>query len=897
MPAVGHYDTNVIKAAYEELYSTSKCILEKVNISLDNCLKDKVDAAEMSNELERLQRKLLTYCLKSVKELPNGLYKYINEGIILDFLHDDVHLWNTLDRLYHIFTGNGIDDLKVLWECGNLCYKLNRYSEAIEYLKCYIDRIKEDDSWRGSIPLNNDIARACVKIGYCYEFKNDFFKALYIYDKIKNSHDIDEIDATFRESIETYLEIPVGYENLDDDIKKDIEHGFGHFYNELVLFSKERNMSKLTNRRRADFLRLGNVIMYNIACEKSTYLSCLGTNHSEYSEFMEAIDILDFAIKNGAFNWPGTQIPNEHLINRVDFYKGHAFMYCGMFDEAQKCFDKIKSYCVKYDDNDGYAHLAIYQAFLALLEKGLSEVSGQQIIDLIEGLKRYKPSLYSNIQMIDEREMLIHLLNALIFINILMFKENPGDFVNAYYERGYVGDIIRDLAIELVETLRSMERIDGVKLFDDFPGYQEDEESMYQLINYYGKNLLYIGEHLEHVNDFKAISEGTFYNLLGNYPLLLNAKPSAKTVENLKKLKVHQTIVVSSNYTDFAMNNLSDVSCIFCATTDMLNYGCIVAVYGLICKELLSQRPFLGMSPTKITQIYVYRPRQYKGLFKTITYSFDEPCAEGFSDLIDCYGMKYNSFLQGSSEANHPKQHYDFFEKLDGHITNASYKDKISGIIYQPKYISNDDDNKCVWLYKFYDSLIVIDNGKDRICFYKRYRNCLKAKKPYNNMNSGFPNINSKYKRVSVRKCENCKKNVRKVYAEFLPFDNSTSNWPEVQKFIVESLLNNILFIKTSLNNVKQLLCFKLMPMTADVSGYIYILCSELMNLSEIEILQTEILKNFCHEYFQCDTLQMDKTVEELFETDLSSSDYIKNRKVNDTIINGLHDLVGKIDE
>ena len=149
-----------------------------------------------------------------------------------------------------------------------------------------------------------------------------------------------------------------------------------------------------------------------------------------------------------------------------------------------------------------------------------------------------------------------------------------------------------------------------------------------------------------------------------------------------------------------------------------------------------------------------------------------------------------------------------------------------------------------------------------------------------------------------MRKCENCKRNVRKVYAEYLSFDKNTSSWPDIQKFIIENLLNNILFVKSSINNVKQLLCFKLMPITANASGYIYILCAELMTSSEIEILQTEILKNFCHEYFQCDTPQtipVDKTVEELSEPNLSSSSHIEDRKDSDTIINGLHDLVGKL--
>lgn len=900
MSAVGHYDTEVIKKAYDELYFSSKNILEKANISLAYCLTDTVDATEMSNELEKMQQKLLHYCLESVNELPNGLYKYINEGIILDFLHDDEHLWITLDRLYHVFTGNGIDDTKVLWECGNLCYKLNRYSEVIEYLKCYINRIKDNDVWRNNIHLNNDIARACVKIGYCYEFENDFFKALYIYDKIKNSHNIEEVDVSFVKSIESYLEIAIDYADLEDDIKKDIDHGFGHFYNELVLFSKDKEISKINDKMKAIFLQSGNRIMYDISCERSNYLSCLGTNHSEYSEFNEAIDILNFAIENGAFNWPGTQIPNDHLINRVEFYKGHAYMYCGMFKEAQECFDKIKIYCIKHKDNDGYAHLAIYQAFLVLLENGLSEVNGQQIVEHLEELKRYKPSLYSNIQMIDEREMLIHLLNALIFVNILMFKDEPGDFINAYYERGYVGDIIRDLAIELVETLKSMEKIVGRKLFDNIPYCQETKESLYKLVNYYGKNLLCVGNCPGNVDGFKVISETDFFNFLGNYPLLLNTEPQVSVVKKLKnKLTDHHTVIVSNNYMDFAMNNLSNVSCIFCETKDMLNYGCIVATYGLICKELLAQRPFLGMSPTKITQIYVYRPRQYKGLFKTITFSFDARCADGFDDLINCCNIQYNNFLQGSCEANHPKQHYDFMKIVDHHIVNSSYKNKISGVIYQPKYITNNDENKCVWLYKFYDSLVLLDNDKDKIGFYKRYRNCIRTKRPYSNMNYGFPNTTKKLKKVSVHRCKDCKKNVRKVYAEYFSFENNSADWLNIQRFILEDLLNNMLFVKTSVNNIKQFMCFKLMPITADISGYIYIICSELMDTHEEEVLQAELLKIFCHEYFQCDMteeIMVEKETGETSEPDLQSgivSD-IEQRTVKDTIINGLNDLVGK---
>ena len=89
------------------------------------------------------------------------------------------------------------------------------------------------------------------------------------------------------------------------------------------------------------------------------------------------------------------------------------------------------------------------------------------------------------------------------------------------------------------------------------------------------------------------------------------------------------------------------------------------------------------------------------------------------------------------------------------------------------------------------------------------------------------------------------------------------------------------------------------MPITANVSGYIYFLCNELMTSSEIETLQTELLNKFCHEYFQCDALQtilVDKTVKEFSESDLSSLSKNEDRTVSDTIINGLNDLMGKFD-
>ena len=901
MPAVGHYDISEIKRAYNELYNSSKSILDKASVSLPYCLKDTSDATEMSNELESMQQKLLQYCLESLDEIPNGLYKYINQGIIFDYLHDDEHLWSTLDQMYHVFTGNGIDDIKVLWECGNLCYKLNRYSEAIEYFKCYIDRIKVDNLWCHNIQLNNDIARACVKIGYCYEFENDFFKALYIYDKIKNSHGILEVDDPFVKSIERYLEITIEYDDLADDIKKDIDHGFGHFYNELVLFSKDKEISKINDKMKAAFLQSGNKIMYDISCEKSRYLSCLGTNHSEYSEFNEAIDILNFAIEKGAFNWSGTQIPNEHLINRVEFYKGHAYMYCGMFKEAQECFDKIKIYCTKHKDNDGFAHLAIYQAFLVLLENGLSEVSGQQIMECLQELKKYKPSLYSNIQMIDEREMLIHLLNALIFVNILMFKDEPGDFINAYYERGYVGDIIRDLAIELVETLKSMEKIVGRKLLENIPTLQETEESIYQLVNYYGVNMLWVGNYPRNVNGFKSVSETDFFGLLDNYPLLINSDIPINVLVKFKKVITdHHTIIVSNDYADFVMNHFPNIPCIFCETKDMLNYGCIATTYGIISKELLAQKPFLGMSPTKITQIYVYRPRQYKGLFKTITSSFDQGGADGFDHLINRCNIRYRNFLQGSCEANHPKQHYKFMEIVDCYIANSSFKDKISGIIYQPKYITSNDENKCVWLYKFYDSLIILDNDRDNIGFYKRYRNCIRTKKPYNNKNYGFPSTANNIKKVFVHKCKDCKKNVRKVYAEYYSSSKNMTSWVNNQKFILEDILNQMLFVKVSVNNIKQFICFKFMPIAADISGYFYIMCGELMTSKEECELQEELLKIFCHEYFQCETtgeMLVEKQKNDVAKKNNIQGEninHIKSESVTDTIINGLNDLVGK---
>lgn len=851
MEATGKYDINEIRNTFDTLKSEATELLKFGGFKVNAEWEQTNIISKAVKTLSCLQNELLKHCLDEIDVMPGGLNWLINKAVILDYLHDDIAVWKILTKLRTLFDNDLISDYRILWECGDLCYKLNRYDESIEYYKkyIYVSRHTQD---LDDPNVYNLIGHACIKIGYCYEFKNEFSKALCIYTLITGNVDpyVKEIvPVSFVDEIKDLIS-GIEFSELSEDNSYDLKHGLGHFYNEFVLFPESNEIISRINDYKKDFLYKANNTFYNIACERGRYYSCLGTNHSEHNEFLEAVQIIDFAIDAGIFNYGTTQVKNQHLIQRLNFYKAHAYMYCGEFEKAHNCFDSFEQYCKEYEDNDGFAHLAIYKAYLMMLERGLNNLTYNEIESALIKLRQYKPSLYSNIQMIDERKMLIHLLNSLLLVKILLGNEIEED--------EYLMSILNPLAalpIELYKSIKAMETNSGRELFESGKlnyTYKEDGSQVY-LLNYLGINILWIGDIPDNVTTHYEITERYFQKASSKHYLVIN--DSVDNIDFFKQNPDYLTsckgVIVDRDYTVSLRNKYPELKFMNCEREDLLHYAYILAAYGLVCSAFLEQKPFLGMSPTKITQQYVYRPRVYTGLYFN---DCETTNSEYFGNEINKSNSEFDKQTKIANSINNPEGIVEYVDLVDKLITDNSIIEKVSGLIFQPGLVGSASQ-RSTWIYKFYGSDIIVDNRQDKNKFYLRFRNITKTKIPYSNIvYSEFPDFNNRKERKQFVKCDDCDKRVTRIKGEYAFAKSSDKDWGKVLSFFENEILKNILYINYSCNDIKGLVCVHT-DSGASVSsdGYLFMVLNAELTDQELNDLVSLVLKAFCRTYFKCD--------------------------------------------
>ena len=722
----GQKETDLF-ASYLYRYAEKYGIISKTRSRLENVYDDLIDRGlylirratdvkyNYSTGIERLIERIdpmrefcFIFCLVSIDvfAVPTKTCTLINKAVILDALKDG----KALKKILKIIDNCKPKKSALLWECGTLHYKTCNYSVAIEYFYKFLGAYTtehEDVSQNDS-----NILDAIYKIAYCYEFtEKDINKALYIFSKLFLKYDpkmygeflTDDLkdhinkfyetvertsDPIFTDLLNKYILLANIPDDINDKNNTELLHGFAHFINEMIIFKeviKQKNLMDANN------------IMYAAACRSNIFCTCLGTNFSENKDFDDAISLFEYMLEKNIFD-----IHKQlHLRLEVVFYLAHAYLFSGNLSDARKKLAEFKEYCETLKDKDGLAHWAIYEAYLTLFEShNYLDITDSTIRLIVNQLENNRPSFYTTINIWKQWRFIRGLYFALSALKICLTSEgfsdpNTSDNIIAHLE----------ICLRQAKLLPSLK---SYKISNNGLTYYciEDTENTDSAKNKWGGRIYYMGslenvdlsftEYVGEKNGDSDYAFGAMKDTVVTPFFVINSSDSeqikqAIAIVNAKKdSRWYLTQAVSDVYTHaITADNIAVVS--DTTPTNLLKYVYIELLFEIAVNKLKKPLLFLGLAPTKMTQLYKFNIRKIDGL-----HPLDNSTQHSSTAFLS---NRIKSAIQGvkastDKETKEIQRGRDIFDCLKKSLVDHDLNEKVLAQFFIP-----DNKNTKPWLY------------------------------------------------------------------------------------------------------------------------------------------------------------------------------------------------------
>lgn len=843
------------------------------------------------NFLDKLREYCFVFCLVSIDVYAPtvSIESKINKAVVFDSLKDGASLKAVCEKIneFHKMERNISADL--LWECGNLNYKIGEYDIAREYFYSYIEEcLKNAERTQSN---RNDILDAFYRIAYCHEFNNpnNVSMALYIYAKIILLNDS---DAYAKFQISSINEIRDKWIPTDEQSKKELAridslidncvipsndwnknnielfHGISHLLNELVLYYPKVQDAPpcLTKNNPKILLRIASRLMYAAACRKPLFFTCLGTNHSENREFDNAITIFNFILTKLLTDGK----KDIHLRMEVIFYLAHAYLYAGKYAEAEKQLNEFKKYCELLNDKEGFAHLAIYNVFL-MLNKASShfDISSNMIKSALSQLSEYEPSVYTTKKIQIEWRRLTDFLTALLALKEL-FEDSTSDTLAL---KTAIKSVSRcsDNEYLLNKLPFTRHKKDGYEFARIHNGKCSDDVIYYLNDNIVLQDDLFTEEKTESQNDFALpISDKSV-------PIIVFTKNDAESINWLKNVLLGRTFClyvsaeIYNELSDFSQATGSDIIPIFDVNVqNILKYAYLHLAYNAITRSFFEPRAFLGLAPTKMTQfMYKFNIRKINTLYEPRSKNDQVPMSEiqnKFQSISTMQKIEYGKNYLKESEKM-------LFQQLCKIAENHSESENIIASIYLPLPKSGSH-----WYYNISDTLLspglpAVYTDDRRIIdvnnFYCEFTNKPHSKDPYHpgeKITRDFLNKNVKRQFDVTHDCGWIRKtNCAHVLIQPIVHQSDNENFR-----FVENLLQTILLFDTNSNKVDSMLLVRL-----NTHAFFIILFNKAVDSSTWHNTAKQLV-----EYFYNATLEKSVMRTQTASINLTGKDKIDERKV-----------------
>lgn len=777
-----------------------------------------IENTEQYDIIDSMREYCFVLCLASIDVYAPtaSIETRINKAVIFDALKDGDSLKQACSDTNSYYRISPTYSPDLLWECGTLNYKICEYENAITYFYAYIDEYtKLKNITSGEQDTSGDILDACYRIAYCYEFTDEISLGLYLFAKIFFLNDksaftnfsiceLEEIkkwlpkrDTITEEinkidSIVELCRVPLEKENKNNT---ELIHGISHLINELViLYPKVKSAPKsLLSHKPLYLLRIANRLMYAAACRKSIFFTCLGTNHSENNEFEDAQRIFKFILDKNIFD----EKREVHLRMEVEFYLAHAYLFSNNYTQAEKRLNKFSKYCELLNDKEGLAHLALYEVYI-MLNKASDHFSLNtfELKARLSQLDRNKPSYYTTKKIQEEWKRLRKFLIAFIALRE-MFERNTSQTnildvtLKRFLQCANDEILLRKLKCRKYKKGNyEFFRIDNGKCSDD-------------IIYYIGDlSILLESQYLEMLDSGKEVYEfGEPNQTNDNTPPIVVLATTDKdkiqwAVNALRGRDVCYYLtsdVASENYNSISGITSDIVTIDGVAVNNLINYAYLQLVYTTITRSFFEPRVFLGLAPTKITQLYKYNVRKTKGLHDSPNATQIFPLNEVHERFIAISSGHKNRY----SEAQIKNDQAKIFEALvEVMQENREARKYYIGAIYIPQKPNNN------WYFTLKEQLInsgfselyMGDKITDDKELHLEFCSKKLSKKPYETEKDDlrlFLNKHLKRKKIELHNCAwvsktNC------AHIVFQPIDHKKGD--KNHKFLVKLLKTITLF-------------------------------------------------------------------------------------------------------
>jgi len=353
----------------------------------------------------------------------------LNQAIVLDRMYICLYkLEVVLVRLQKIINSFCVLSNKVLYVAGLLNFKIHKYTNAIE---CF-ERIDKKNS---STLNETELFHTTLLHAYCYEYNTKPEKAIGIlcgpvkdinsWLRENKDEDIDKKLIIFKEKCKDYPSLFTQFfeaksfnQQLEEIFKTDkdkfekmveILHALSHCINEYAILNinNQRNRERTKNDDSSDnkidyplMLSFARELMCFIAKHKVEYYTCYATIHGEYTDYDEAILLIDKAKE---------EVPNrETLKAEIAFFKYYFSSLINISADEERNIFNI--YAQKYADDDAKCHFNIFEFrkalrnFYPILINTPNEISNddeitkqyQSLEESYQKLCQMSPSLYMN---------------------------------------------------------------------------------------------------------------------------------------------------------------------------------------------------------------------------------------------------------------------------------------------------------------------------------------------------------------------------------------------------------------------------------------------------------------------------------------------------------------------
>jgi len=828
------------------------------------------EITKQHNMLDRMREYCFVFCLASIDVYApiDSIETNINKAVVFDSIRDGEALRETCAFINKLCEVEPTYDIDLLWECGNLNFKISDYETSLNYFYLYVtEYIKQKSITHRTQDTKGAILDACYRIAYCYEFTDEISVALYIFAKIFKLNDpnaysafsifeLEEIEKWLPESIQPKIktidsiialcELP----SVKDNKRKiEIYHGISHIINELVLYYPKTHSAPLTLKPSdlKHLLRMASRLMYAAACRDDLYFTCLGTNHSENNEFDDAIIIFKFILN---------QIrPDEkkeiHLRMELVFYLAHAYLHSGKYSDAENELAEFEKYCTLFNDKEGFAHLAIYRTYI-MFNKAQNHftLSIYEVKSALYRLERNKPSLYTTKKIQKEWERLHNFLLAFIALKEL-FDGTASNVLSLhmtieYFVRCADNESLRDklLFIQLKKKEHVYYKIDNGTYSDDTI-YFVGDIALLEKESYLVKHESSDPEKYElgvpnNNNDGAAI------------PIVVLCSDNERDITWVKAtLKGRQVYLFITSDVAHHFHNRQPADgyeVVVIADTDigdLIKYAYLHLAYNAITKSFFESRLFLGLAPTKMTQfLYKFNIRKIQGLHAHKDNLKLLPMVAIKSRFTAISSKQKEIYSNERSKEEESKKLYDLINTVK---SNDEAKNKLVASIYIP----SQDSANWHWHYElkeeillpgltniYTDDRIIVDSKK----FYMELCDKPLSKDPYRISEKNIlAFLNKKLKRKETRAKHVCKwvQGTDCAHLLFQPISHDDND--PVRQF-VSKLLNTVTMFDTDIDKIESMLAVKL-----NTNTYFVTLFNSAINLET----WTETAKSLVGSFFR----------------------------------------------